>query len=949
MDASLLAQTQQRLEEHFNELARKRHNSGLPIFALEHGLDESERREIRRELATRSPSPRHWLLWVVYATEVGYEYEGDEYWGSFERQTPRWEYHQRARIKAWFRKFRKEFGGVIPSGPWAEHFSIIAWPITHAILPLYLQRQFAKLLYGLRFRLASRTARDARGVGRLLAIHALGGPARFSAFLEQEELTGQIVVALLGGEATEGQFVHSPTLRRIVADLEKARNAREWLKETQRVVADRFKGIGRGWGSGPESTPGSLRDGSPVDLSHLAIGADLALRHRGAGHWSAFVEVRSFRPVAALSAEIQRFLDRTRCRLSGADDFKPSGWLLSGDRKGALRRWPDSGAPLIRFERANAMVDHLLESECRIHGGPVWAFRIGGDGIGRHTSGGIVRPGVDYMVVAAPGTLDGVDGLERCELECEGVEAYRLQMPPFVSAEMTAQLKEFGLNVARTIRVWPVGLPGRGWDGEGNSEWLTTESPCFGIAQDHPMESLAFCLNGGSETLIRTDDAGGPVFVRLRPLRAGVHTLTVRARRSAALERVAPTAAAEGFVRLAVREPEPWTPGHTSHEGLIVRVDPDHANLDTFWRNNVNLSVNGPQGFTAAFHVTLQAADGRQLLSELVGAPMSLPIEAETWRKRFDRFLNSEARAWRYLEAADCTLAIKGETLGTCTLRFGHEPLPVRWAIQRKRDRVVVRLVNDSGQEEADAVVRFYTMERPFEGRSLGEGEATAGSAVEPPGGLFVARHGRHCDAVVVSAKARRQGLEDLGVECRVSGLERSVRALSGYFRILRLWGEARLSGFLAVVRHRRVMEGAAAGLYGALCGENWARAEQQVRARPESEAAVESLAGAVDKRGDFGTVLREGLAIHGSVDSAMAWFVDAAARQNICRQRDLSEFAVLLAGNPRQAVDHPSFEALLGRLVDNPALLRSARLLVLQRSWVGRYRRDGAAPSRPW
>jgi hypothetical protein len=26
----------------------------------------------------------------------------------------------------------------------------------------------------------------------------------------------------------------------------------------------------------------------------------------------------------------------------------------------------------------------------------------------------------------------------------------------------------------------------RAWDGEGHTEWLTTESPCFGIVHDHP-------------------------------------------------------------------------------------------------------------------------------------------------------------------------------------------------------------------------------------------------------------------------------------------------------------------------------------------------------------------------------------------------------------------------------------------------------------------------------
>ena len=141
----------------------------------------------------------YWLLWTVYASEAGYGYTGDEYWPSFERQTPNWVYQDRPKLKSWFRRFQQSFNGVVPSGPWAEHFSIIAWPITHALLPRYLQRQFARLLYDLRFRLASASL-DAGSIGRLLAAHASHASTRFQAFLEQEELTGQIVAALLQGE-----------------------------------------------------------------------------------------------------------------------------------------------------------------------------------------------------------------------------------------------------------------------------------------------------------------------------------------------------------------------------------------------------------------------------------------------------------------------------------------------------------------------------------------------------------------------------------------------------------------------------------------------------------------------------------------------------------------------------------------------------------------------------
>ena len=928
---------QQRVEKHFDALSGSRDVSNYPIFALEHGLNETDleriRSMLRSRLSERTLSSRYWLLWVIYATELGYDYAGDEYWGSFEKKTPGWEHQDRTKIKAWFRKFQNIYGGVTPSGPWAEHFSIIAWPITHAILPLYLQRQFAKLLYDLRFSLASPSALGTNSVGRLLSIHASHTSTRFKAFLEQEELTGQIVAALLGGNSTEAELIHPPTLQRITADLERVRNTREWLRETRRVVSDRFKGIGQGTGGPAVRSPLTLTDRPRLDTSHLAIRPSLLLRHAGTNTWSVFLEVKSFRPVAALSPEIHAFLDRTRCRLNGADDFKPTGWLLSGDRKGALRSWPDPGAPLIHFERSEPVMDHLLESEFRLHPGPIWLFRIGTDGIARHVAGRIVRPDLDYIVVTTTLTPNIPEGVTPCNLDCASVNAYRLAMPSLVSAEMTDRLKTMGLHVARTIRVWPAGLPGRGWDGEGSSEWLTTESPCFGITHDHPVESLSFRLNEEPETLIRMEGSEHPVFIRLPPMPAGIHTLTVKAKRSPDLECVAPTPPAEGFMRLAIRDPQPWTPGVMSHPGLIVRVDPDHANLDTFWRNKVSLSVNGPEGFAATFFATLHSADGGEILSEQVGT-MDLPITSNAWRSRFDRFLDNETRAWRYLEAATCTLTIRADTLGTWTRQFEHQPLPVRWVIRSRRRNVVVRLVDESGQDDTDPDISLYSMERPFQSALPPPLDAARSSyPVKPPGGLFIVKHGQHLDAVFISS-VPAQGLQGLGVDPSFPELERSAHKLSVYFSLLGLWRDARLFGFLADLRHRKVMDSAVDALRTVLCGDNWARAERHFCEHPGSHASLESLAALVDKRTGFGNVLRRRLKTEGTMHRTSTWLADEAARSNVCRDRDLSKFALRLASEQPLTVacvaDHPDLESLLAKLINNPAILRAARLQTL-------------------
>ena len=293
----------------------------------------------------------------------------------------------------------------------------------------------------------------------------------------------------------------------------------------------------------------------------------------------------------------------------------------------------------------------------------------------------------------------------------------------------------------RTIQVWPAGLPGRGWDGEGRTEWLTSESPCFGIAPDHPLDALSFRVDDGPEQVVATAPLGGPTFVRLPPLTAGTHLLTVEAHRSPALDSAVRTAPAKGFAKLAVRDPEPWTPGVASHPGLIVALDPFDASLDVLWRNELHLSVNGPEGFTVRVHLKLHTADSRPSLSDTVSDSMALPITPDMWRNTFAKFLKDEDRAWKYLEAASCTLEIIGNTLGTCALRFHHEPSPLRWSLTSRQRQTFVRLIDDSGLDDDALDIQYFSMEHPLHGIRLDAEAARAALPVTPPGGLYLARH----------------------------------------------------------------------------------------------------------------------------------------------------------------------------------------------------------------
>ena len=933
-----LEQWSQRLLRHFESLAGSRASSGRQIFALEHSLNDTEIEELssllRAELEGDGPLSAHWLLWVIYASERGYAYAGDEYWPSFEAQTPRWEVDDRYKLARYFKKFRDAFGGVVPCGRWAEHFTIISWPITHAVLPRYLQRQFAKRLYELRHSLIALRAPTPGDVGRLLATNANHTSARFQVFLQQEVLAGQIALALLDIEPAIGEeIIYEPTLRRIISDLEKVRSARDWLRETRYVVKDRFKGIGDGRLGGIQ---GGRWRAAPTDL---LIRPSIRLRHRGEGTWAVGLDIPSFQKVAALSASVRSFLMATRCRLNGANDVKPAGWLLSGNRRALLKRWPDVEKPLIQFEAPNNELDQLLEAECRLDRGPTWLFRIAGDGTAREIAGRIVRPGSRYVVVTTKEKPTLHTQMGDCRLDCVGIRAYRLEVPLYVPTEDVAWLSRLGLQVARTVRVWPGGLSARGWDGEGHGEWLTTEAPCFGIMHDHAVDEYVLRLDDGPEMAVKAGEQTMPVFVRIAPLPAGKHRLTVQARRSAMLEKTVATPAAEGFVQLHVREPAPWIPGTVSHTGLLATLDPHDADLDSLWKNEVSLSVQGPENHSVAVTVSLRDKDGRTILSKEIGGDMGLPVTRDEWSRTFSQFLEREEKvnAWRYLEAASGQLDIKGEELGEFSFRFEHDVLPLRWALRRDQENIAVRLVDDTGDETSRLQIRFFSMSRPFKAERVSPDEALFWRGVDPAGGLFYAKQGHHRDAVVVIPGRRMGGLQSLVVESDFRDVREGLVGVGYALRLYSRWREARVYGSLGNVRKEHLLEGFRDNLYERLCGRNWARVEAAFRNARDRPHALNILQGAVAPRWPgFATCLRrEYLQMNDDYDRASQWYSDVTARYHVRSSQKLCDFALKLASQPDQLSDMEGKEPneMLSAILRNPTILRGARLLAILRA----------------
>ena len=248
----LLQHLHESLDAHFTPLyqARAALNPSSPVFALEHDLSPDDlellistvRSAIQAGLGARHRA--WWLPFVVYAAEQGYDYVGDEYWRSFEQSTPGWRSDQRHWIKAWFQLFAAEYGGAVPTGAFASNFTIIAWPITHGVLPTYLQRQLAQLLFEFSGALTSDLLDDPAALGLRLVRRAPAYTERFRIFCENTTLVGQVAAALLSGEDEPTPYLLRSTLSRIVEGVSAEQQARHWLKSAQQS-ASRARGFQR--------------------------------------------------------------------------------------------------------------------------------------------------------------------------------------------------------------------------------------------------------------------------------------------------------------------------------------------------------------------------------------------------------------------------------------------------------------------------------------------------------------------------------------------------------------------------------------------------------------------------------------------------------------------------------------------------------------------------------
>ena len=505
----MLTKAQARLETHFSSLCRERAALGYPVYALEHGTAAAEidawREALSRELAdSQSLQKDHWLLWIVVAAEVGYAYDGDEYWTSFARAIPDWpQFGSRETIRSWFTTFSETYSGFRPHGRWAEHFSIIAWPIAHAILPRDLQGQFARRLYDLRYDLARGPELTLENIGTLIRSGDPGGSSRFQNLLEQTELTGRLVLALRDEDVQDAvPAIQRSTLSRIVADVERRQSARDWLCEARKVLRDARI---RGSASLVKGVPGGTAPGTTV---RRPGGVKLVARQSSQGTWTLGIALPNLNAMLQEAGLQAKALDQTRVRFAD----RPETWMPGRALQAlSLREQPIMSltqlldGPVLQLEHDIPAVSGLLSADLRISGTAPWLLRIYEDEIARQVFGNHVRAGQCYIVVADTPVVSEVVrelDLQSRDSRTPGVLVYSFNVPRMLDSQYLRALASLKIGYALRAGIEPVGLVPR-WDGStGGTVWLVTEEPLLRLSADFPIKEFTVGIDGRAWTRI---------------------------------------------------------------------------------------------------------------------------------------------------------------------------------------------------------------------------------------------------------------------------------------------------------------------------------------------------------------------------------------------------------------------------------------------------------------
>ena len=924
----VLRQFHTTLDAHFQNLheSRSKLEPAAPVFALEHELGEADLLLLFsavRAVIAQGLQSRHrqlWLPFVVYAAEEAYDYVGDEYWRSFEHATPGWRIDQRPWLKQQFLKFATEYGGAVPTGAFAKNFTIIAWPITHAVLPTYLQRYLAQLLHEFRRGLSTSLLGDPHKLGMRLAVRAQGYTERFRIFCQNTALLGQIAAALLSGDNEESPYLVTSTLHRLVEGLSRERQSRQWL-ESARQAASRVRSSGFEGSKPTRPEPTAKHERLPS-----ASDPNFFLRYLD-GAWNAYAELPDLTSLSERLPQVYDELRTLRARVTGARRPVPTSALIRGGQEVHFESWPDPSKPFVQLERGTDPVNALLADQCSMTAGPWWLYRCHGTGLAIEVKRRFVRPGHHYILVGEK-ELPALEPSWSAPvpIHASGVAAYRLDVPEHLTDVDAALLVAHGMSVLSSVAIRPVGIVASSWDGEGAAEWLAAEVAIIGIRSELlPVR----CRIAVDDDLYCTDWPARQteLVLALDGLDVGAHAVTVT------LVGPRDQQLLEGSLIVAIRDPQVRPENATVGEGIRMLASPARPTLTELWDGHASVTVNGPMGVTAELIVTLRSTEGTGL--SLIRRRINLPVDEEAWAKYARSIRADRSFMESYDGAESCEITVSRDGIGFASLTCERGFQPLRWRFTKNHDGSVTANLHDH-TDGGETRVDLFAVEAPLTAISH---VPDASIALPPRGGLLRAVS-EDAEAVVI-APTNANVVFALGqAHVTASYSEKSAREVIRLAEAHRLWSSAELPAD-PFARHQQhiVLEAIARAVTIMICGFRWAQLERTLQGADDMADYLQEMQDAVgisDSHKSLAARIGQNFYRWLTPETLIPGFADVIAstlRDNgIKNQPSAARFLLTLAGHPGHIADWALHDRdyLLERIITSPVLLRAARFAVL-------------------
>lgn len=827
---------QLRLAEQYGRLSKLREVESYPVYAIEHGLEPSERDDAQRLLnaalaQNRCVSKAHWLVWIAAAAEVGYGYDGVEYWDSFARAFPNWpRFGNRNLIRSWYQQFQEKYHGLAPAGPWARQFPIIAWPITQAILPRYLQRHFAEHLTDLRAMLVRSGALTLEQIGDLLCERYYGNSSRFEGFLQQKALTARLVMALrLEGVADAVSPIEQGMLERIVRDFDRLGSLGKRLRETRQVLRDaRFINTQK---QGYVGSSPSANSATTASISLPRMNA----RRAEDGTWNMEIALPDLATFLKRAEVTRKDLDdsRMRFRVAGQNAmWNPGRALLAitGETSEPIKELPKGGALVLEFDKplqqaVEAMRESLLSPQQ-----PLRLLKLRGDSYAVEIFGRHVRASHCYLIVTPHEIADVLRDTLSLERVASSINAHvwKLAVPRELHAAQIEALKQFRLGHALGLRVTPVGLAPRWAASKDTLEFVDGETPQFAILSDLKVTEFSLTIDGQVMARLRPSSAGPTIFAIKEPSH-GEHVVRVSAIGTA----VGADLNSEEFT-ISIRAQNSWPKAISGKAGLSMVLNPRGSTLDDLFERKSTLVIRAPDGRNAKIEAKFYQANGESFHTATLTTPTPVPSSKIT---AFVASFHSSPLV-AYLErAARVDLCLSLDEYGAQSVSFEKQPEALRWV---RVDGKTVKLANDNETDEG-IVVECFDLASVDVPRSVGQDAAQAGIGLSGRGGLLIAtQEGRRYEALVTTLHTSLTDFSELAIPASVSRAGEPDQVLRALLR----WSAARrMIGPMAFIAKSNAVAALDDALQEALCGLKWMEAVRRCEARQQN---VESLYGDV-------------------------------------------------------------------------------------------------------